>query len=130
MEKRRGSKCKKRKGLDLLKQRINSCNRRRAFYDLEYSALIIDVCGGVICFILGLLLYLNEGKSFATKIGLLGLFFGAVGFIMTLLYLIYSILVYTKDGIIPKTDEDGSFASWDNSKQLYVCKFYKENDYF
>ena len=124
------TKNQKKKDLDLLKQQINSCNRKRAFYGLEYAALIIDVCGGFICSILGLLLYLNEGKSFATKTGLIGLVFGAIGFVMTLVYLIYSILVYTKDGALPKTDEDGSFASWDNSKNLYVSKFYKENDYY
>ena len=124
------SKNEEKKELDRLKQQINSCKRRKAFYGLEYSALIIDICGGFICSILGLLLYLNEGKSFATKTGLIGLVFGAVGFVMTLVYLIYSILVYTKDGSIPKTDEDGSFASWDNSKGKYVCKFYKKNDYY
>ena len=126
------TKNQKKKDLDLLKQQINSCNRKRAFYGLEYAALIIDVCGGFICSILGLLLYLNEGKSFSTKTGLIGLVFGAVGFVITLVYLIYSILVYTKDGeeSLPKTDEDGSFASWDNSKNLYVSKFYKENDYY
>ena len=114
--------------LDYKQQEINSCNRRKAFYGLEYSALIIDLCAGFICSILGLLLYLNEGKSFSTKTGLIGLVFGAVGFVMTLVYLIYSILVYTKDKSEEiKTEEDGSYASWDQSKGVYICNFYKEN---
>ena len=123
------TKNQKKKDLDHLKQQINSCNRRKAFYGLEYSALIIDVCGGFICSILGLLLYLNEGKSFSTKIGIIGLVFGAVGFIMTVVYFIYSILVYTKDGDkITKAESDGSYASLVNNE--YKHTFYEEKDIY
>ena len=64
------SKKQKKKTLDYFGQVLNSCNRRKAFYGLEYSALIIDICAGFICSVLGLLHYLNEGKSFSTKSGL------------------------------------------------------------
>ena len=122
-------KKQRKKFLDHFGQVLNSCNRRKAFYGLEYSALIIDICAGFICSVLGLLHYLNEGKSFATKSGLIGLVFGAVGFVMTLVYLIYSILVYTKDGdSIPKLDSDGSFATLSNGE--YKNTYYKENDIF
>ena len=118
-----------KKSLDHLEQVLNSCNRRKAFYGLEYSALIIDVCAGFICSILGLLHYLNEGKSFETKTGLIGLVFGAVGFVMTLVYLIYSILVYTKDGDnITKADSKGAYATLTNGE--YKNDFYKENDIY
>jgi hypothetical protein len=122
----------KKKVLDWLKQQLNSCKRRKAFYGLEYSALIIDIIVGFICSILGLLQYLNQGKSFANKTGLLGLVFGAVGFVITLVYLIYSILVYTKDGDgnITKADNDGSYATKGNSNSEYINKFYKEKDYY
>jgi hypothetical protein len=122
----------KKKVLDWLKQQLNSCKRRKAFYGLEYSALIIDIIVGFICSILGLLQYLNEGKSFANKTGLLGLVFGAVGFVITLVYLIYSILVYTKDGDgdIAKADKDGSYATKGNSNSEYITKYYKEEDYY
>lgn len=123
------SKKQKKKTLDYFGQVLNSCNRRKAFYGLEYSALIIDICAGFICSVLGLLHYLNEGKSFSTKSGLIGLVFGAVGFVMTLVYLIYSILVYTKDGgRITKLDSDGSFATLSNGE--YKNTYYKENDIF
>ena len=121
-----------KKSLDYLKQQLDSCKRRKALYGLEYSALIIDIIVGFICSILGLLQYLNEGKSFANKTGLLGLVFRAVGFIITLVYLIYSILVYTKDGDgnIIKADKDGSYATKGNSNNEYNTKYYKEKDYY
>ena len=118
--------------LQLKKQHINSCNRKKAMYGLEYSAFIIDIVAGFICSILGLLHYTesnNEIKAFAKKTGLIGLIFGAIGFVMTLVYLIYSALVYTKDtGSVIKTDENGSYAKYDSTNKVYICKFYKEND--
>ena len=125
---------KKRKDeeLQFIKQQLNSCNRRKAMYGLEYSAFIIDIVAGFICSILGLLHYTesnNEIKAFAKKTGLIGLIFGAIGFVMTLVYLIYSALVYTKDtGSVIKTDENGSYAKYDSTNKVYICKFYKEND--
>lgn len=124
-------KKKKKEELDITKQKLNSCNRKKAMYGLEYSAFIIDVVAGFICSILGLLHYTesnNEIKAFAKKSGLIGLIFGAIGFVMTLVYLIYSVLVYTKDtGNVIKTDENGVYAKRD-SNYLYICQYYKEND--
>jgi len=101
-------------------------------YGLEYSAFIIDVVAGFICSILGLLHYTesnNEIKAFAKKSGLIGLIFGAIGFVMTLVYLIYSVLVYTKDtDNVIKADENGVYANWNSANNVYICKFYKEND--
>lgn len=118
--------------LQFIKQQLNSCNRRKAMYGLEYSAFIIDIVAGFICSILGLLHYTesnNEIKAFAKKTGLIGLIFGAIGFVMTLVYLIYSALVYTKDtGSVIKTDENGVYANWNPANNVYICKFYKEND--
>ena len=118
--------------LQFIKQQLNSCNRRKAMYGLEYSAFIIDIVAGFICSILGLLHYTesnNEIKAFAKKTGLIGLIFGAIGFVMTLVYLIYSALVYTKDtGSVIKADENGVYANWNPANNVYICKFYKEND--
>ena len=125
-------KKKKKEELDITKQKLNSCNRKKAMYDLEYSAFIIDVVAGFICSILGLLHYTesnNEIKAFAKKSGLIGLIFGAIGFVMTLVYLIYSVLVYTKDtDNVIKADENGVYANWNSANNVYICKFYKEND--
>ena len=118
--------------LHLIKQELNSCNRKKAMYGLEYSAFIIDTVAGFICSILGLLHYTesnNEIKAFAKKTGLIGLIFGAIGFVMTLVYLIYSVLVYTKDtDSVIKTDENGAYAKWNSANNVYICNFYKEND--
>jgi hypothetical protein len=117
----------KKKKLDYLKQELDSCNRKKAYYGLEYSAFIIDVIAGFLCSVLGLIQYLNEGKIFLRQTGLIGLILGVIGFVITLFYLVYSSLVYTSDGETGKRDEDGSFAYWDQSKGAYVCKYYIEN---
>ena len=93
------------------KKQRDSCNRKKAMYGLEYSAFTIDLIIGFVCSLLGLLHYLDEGKSFIPKTGLIGLISGAIAFIISLIYLIYSILVYSKDtnGNI-KTDENRVFA--------------------
>ena len=117
----------KNKKLDYIKQQLDSCNRKKAYYGLEYSAFIIDVIVGFLCSVLGLIQYLNEGKSFSKQTGLIGLILGVIGFVITLFHFVYSSLVYTSDGDIPKRDEDSSFAYWDQSKGAYVCKYYIEN---
>jgi hypothetical protein len=117
----------KKEKLDYIKQELDSCNRKKAYYGLEYSAFIIDVIAGFLCSVLGLIQYLNEGKIFLRQTGLIGLILGVIGFVITLFYLVYSSLVYTSDGETGKRDEDGSFAYWDQSKGAYVCKYYIEN---
>ena len=98
-------------------------------YGLEYVSFIIDIIAGIICSLLGLLHYLEEGKSFEKKTGLIGLISGAIGFIITLVYIIFSGLVYSKDySSIYKTDENGIIAKWDNIASDYICTFYEEED--
>ena len=112
-----------------LKKQRDSCNRKKAMYGLEYSAFTIDIIIGFICSLLGLLHYLDEGKSFIPKTGLIGLISGAIAFIISLIYLIYSILVYSKDtnGNI-KTDENRVFAKWDSTHGVYMCLFYEKDN--
>ena len=105
------------------------CYRKKAMYGLEYSSFIIDIIVGIICSLLGLLHYLEEGKSFEKKTGLIGLISGAIGFIITLVYIIFSGLVYSKDySSTFKTDENGIIAKWDSSASAYICSFYDEED--
>ena len=117
------------KDMKSLKKQRDSCNRKKAMYGLEYSAFTIDLIIGFVCSLLGLLHYLDEGKSFIPKTGLIGLISGAIAFIISLIYLIYSILVYSKDtnGNI-KTDENGVFAKWDNTHGVYMCLFYEKDN--
>ena len=87
------------------KKERNLCNRQKAMYGLEYSSYIIDVSLGFICAVLGLLHFFDIGKSFQKYSGLIGLITGIVGFVLTLVYIIYSGYIFTKD---LATDHDGS----------------------
>ena len=122
-------KAEKDKYMKIIKRKRDSCYRKKAMYGLEYSAFTLDVVVGFTCSLLGLLHYLNEGKAFAPKSGLIGLVSGAIAFIITFVYLIYSILVFSMDtnGTI-KTDESNAFAKWDDSDKVYMCLFFKEDN--
>ena len=110
------------------KKKIDRCHRKKGMYGLEYASFIIDIIVGIICSLLGLLHYLDEGKSFEKKTGLIGLIAGVLGFIITLIYIIFSGLVYTNYSSTYKTDENGIIAKWDNTQGAYICTFYDEED--
>ena len=57
----------------LHKRKIHKCERDKALYGLEYSALIMDIFFGFVCSLLGLLNYFGSAKSFEKIIGLIGL---------------------------------------------------------
>ena len=117
----------------------NLCNRQKAMYGLEYSSYIIDVSLGFICAILGLLHFFDVGKSFQKYSGLIGLVTGIVGFVLTLVYIIYSGYIFTKDYTngydtslssnnyyMVKLNGEGAFAEKDGEN--YKCIYYKEKD--
>jgi len=125
--------------LKSLKKSRNLCNRLKAMYGLEYSSYIIDVSFGFICAVLGLLHFFDVGKSFQKYSGLIGLVTGIAGFVLTLVYIIYSGYIFTKDvtegyddqlndddNNMIKLDGDGAFAEKDGEN--YKCIYYKEND--
>ena len=123
------------------KKDINLCNRKKAMYGLEYSSLIIDIVLGFICLVLGLLHYFDVAKPFEKVTGITGLATGVIGFIMTLIYIIYSGFIFTNDhpkynydnrsggssGLF-KADSKGIFAKWDDSEKKYKCEFYDKDD--
>ena len=130
------------------KKKRNLCNRQKAMYGLEYSSYIIDVSLGFICAVLGLLHFFDVGKSFQKYSGLIGLVTGIVGFVLTLVYIIYSGYIFTKDisedydgafdnsvyinsrsydfNYLLKLNGEGAFAELDGDN--YKCIFYKEKD--
>jgi hypothetical protein len=116
------------KKLKINKKERDLCNNKVAMYGLEYSAFIIDVIVGFICSLLGFIHYLDEGKSFIPKTGLIGLVSGGIGFVMTVIYFLFNLLVYTSPSEIRKVDENMAYAKWDSSKKVYVCNFYDEDD--
>ena len=75
----------------------NLCYRQKAMYGLEHSAFIINAILSFVCAYLALLHYLNVGKDFEKKTGLIGLISGVVGFVLTLLYVCYSGYIFNND---------------------------------
>ena len=118
----------KEKELKRYKKRRDLCYRKKAMYGLEYSAFTLNVVVGFICALLGFIHYLDEGKSFIPKTGLIGLISGIIGFAITIVYLIYNILVFTSPSDEIKVDENVAFAKYDSSKKVYLCNFYDEDD--
>jgi hypothetical protein len=66
-------------------------------YGLEYSAFIINIILTFVCADLTLLHYLNIGKEFEKKTGLIGFISGIIGFILTLVYVCFSGYIFTND---------------------------------
>ena len=75
----------------------NLCYRQKTMYGLEYSAFILNVILAFVCADLTLLHYLDIGKDFEKKTGLIGLISGIIGFIITLIYVCYSGYIFTND---------------------------------
>ena len=131
----------KDKYLDYLKEGKAVCESQKAMTGLEYASLNINVFCGFTCAILGLLLYLNV-NNFGKITGLIGLGSGAVAFVLTLVYIIESGIIFTQhvDGkkydsfgseytsAKVRIDSDGAFLEWDNSKNSYFCIFYKKDN--
>jgi len=115
------------------KKQRNTCNRYKAFYGLEYSSLIVDVICGFVCTLLGLLHYFDIGKPFEKVTGIIGFATGIIGFVLTLVYVIYSGYIFTNDPYIDsssflyKRDGDWAFAKFENGKG-FKCLFYKDKD--
>lgn len=83
--------------LQKFKKYKNICYRQKAMYGLENSAFIINIILTFICTDLTLLHYLNVGKSFEKKTGLIGLVSGTIGFVLTLFYVCYSGYIFNND---------------------------------
>ena len=87
---------KKKEWLDLLKKGKNKCYRNKAMIGLEYSAFNFNIVFGFTCALLGLFNYLKIG-NLGKIIGLIGLGSGIIGFVLTLVYIIYSGIIFTQD---------------------------------
>ena len=66
-------------------------------YGLEHSAFIINVTLAFICTDLMLLHFLNVGKDFEKKTGIIGSISGIIGFIITLVYACFSGYIFNND---------------------------------
>ncbi len=73
------------------------CETKKAMHDLEYASLIINIVLGFVCSNLSLLHYLNVGKDFEKKTGMIGFITGIIGFILTLVYVCYNGYIFNND---------------------------------
>ena len=111
-----------KKELDKMKANINVCKREKAMHGLEYASLVCDVAVGGFCAILGLLHYLEAGVSFQNKTGIIGIITGTIGFILTIVYVVFSSYIFNNDLYY---DSDGH-----NIEKLYSnAAFFKWNGY-
>ena len=81
------------------------CKRKKAMHDLEYAALIINLILGFVCANFSLLHYLDVGKDFEKKTGIIGCVTGIIGFIITLVYVCFSGYIFDND--IAFSEESG-----------------------
>ena len=117
------------------------CERKKAMHDLEYASLIINIVLGFVCSNLSLLHYLNIGKDFEKKTGMMGFITGIIGFILTLVYVCYKGYIFNNDiaygeysfyngrfsGVYPKLFPNGAIKKNDgNGKFITVYENEKE----
>lgn len=99
----------------------NLCYRQNAMYGLEYSSFIIDLGIGFLCAQLALLHYFKIGQSFEKITGLIGLIGGAIGFILTLIYVCFSGYIFNNDVSSEKRlYSNGASYRIDGSKQIFI----------
>ena len=102
---------------------LTRCRHRKPMYTLEEMSFITNLIIGFICF-----LFASFGleKELKTRMGIVGMIFGVIGAIITLLYVIYNGIVCTNyyDNPYYKTDGDGAFAELDGNN--YKCFYFGE----
>ena len=126
-----------KKRLDKKEKLSGICKRENAIYALEYTSLICDIALGGICAILGLLHYLEIGKSIEKKTGLIGIIAGTIGFIITFIYIIFSGYIFTNDrygyldgDLIERLFPNKAYLKYngDNYVHVYDYEEYKDDD--
>ena len=132
----------KDKILNPIKKAKTRCNRRKAMNGLEYVVSNLNIIFGFVCAFAGFLLFFNIGNlgNDGKFIGLIGLGCGVIGFILTLVYVIESGLVFTDVAgdlydlnsnyysYNIKIDSDGAYLKWNGNKKRYECIFYEKDN--
>ena len=110
------------------KRQINVCKREKSMYGLEYASLICDITFGGVCALLGLLHYLEVGKAIEKKSGLIGIIAGTIGFVLTLVYVIFSGYIFNNDYYYKnnkyvshenKLFPNGAYLKWNGYKYVH-----------
>ena len=84
------------------------CNRKKAMHDLEFASLIINLILSFVCANFALLHYLDVGKDFEKKTGIIGFITGIIGFIITLVYVCYNGYILNNDIAYGEFDYDSA----------------------
>ena len=79
------------------KRKITECKRHKVMYGLEYAAFIIDIIFGFICFFLGIIHFLEQGNYFEKYTGIIGLLFGIIISILTIIYIGFSAYIFNNE---------------------------------
>ena len=111
--------------IDLYEFAIKECKDKKTMYNMEYTSFVLNIVIGFVCLIIGLYGLQNE---VIPKSGFVGIACGVVGFVLTLVYVIFNIIVATNyyDNQIYKRDSDGAFAKLEGSR--YKCLYNKAGD--
>ena len=73
------------------------CKAKKAMHDLEFASLVINLVLGFVCANLSLLHFLDVGKDFEKKTGMIGFVTGIIGFIITLIYVCFNGYIFNND---------------------------------
>lgn len=125
------------------------CKAKKAMHDLEFAALVINLVLSFICANFSLLHFLDVGKDFEKKTGIIGFVTGIIGFIITLVYICFNGYIFNNDiaygswngneykgeitklypnGAMKKKDDSGSFIYiYENDKSDF-SKYIKYKD--
>ena len=112
--------------IDVIKAKereLSECRHRKPMSTLEEMSFVTNLIIGLVCFLFG---SFGLEKELKTRMGLIGMIFGVVGFIITFLYVVYNGIVFTNyyDEKIYKVDGDSAFAELDGDR--YKCFYFGE----
>ena len=103
-------------------------------FSLEYTSLIIDLCLGTLCCLLGILHFFEQGKYCIPVTIIIGLASGAIGFILTIVYLGYSGYIFNNDHSEDDylLHDNGAYYKLENGQYstLFKNDDYKDNKYY
>ncbi len=104
------------------KKMIDEFKKLKAMHGLEYSSFIADIVLGFICFFLGLVHYLDQGKPFEKYSGLIGTVSGVITAVLTIIYVGYSASIFNNQVIrnpnYPMLYKNKAQYHWNGNKYI------------
>ena len=100
------------------------CRAKKAMHDLEFASLVINLVLGFVCANFSLLHFLDVGKEFEKKTGIIGFVTGIIGFIITLVYVCFNGYIFYNDvayGYMNGNKYEGRLERLYPNGALYKC---------